>query len=158
MNGRILLRSGDHEWSVSVDQNGHVDVDRTRMRVTAAGDGAWRAGTDNRQITVFAATESRAVWVHVAGRVYRFVPGAAIDDVTRRAAAADQGLSSPMPATVRAVMVTVGQQVRTGDAVLMLEAMKMELPIRTPRDGTVTAIHCREGELVQPGLPLIQVS
>jgi len=38
-----------------------------------------------------------------------------------------------------------------------LEAMKMELPIRATTTGTVTAINCRVGELVQPGLPLIEV-
>ena len=45
----------------------------------------------------------------------------------------------------------------TRDTVLiMLEAMKMELPIKAPRDGRVMAIACRPGELVQPGVPLIE--
>ena len=39
----------------------------------------------------------------------------------------------------------------------MLEAMKMELPIKAPRDGRVTAISCRTGELVQPGVPLLEL-
>jgi len=41
---------------------------------------------------------------------------------------------------------------------VMLEAMKMELPIKAPRDGRVTAIHCRVGEIVQPGVPLLEIS
>ena len=36
--------------------------------------------------------------------------------------------------------------------------MKMELPIRAPADGTVTALHCREGELVQPGQDLVELA
>jgi 3-methylcrotonyl-CoA carboxylase alpha subunit len=40
---------------------------------------------------------------------------------------------------------------------IVLEAMKMELPIRATSDGRVTAIHCREGDLVQPGVTLIEV-
>jgi 3-methylcrotonyl-CoA carboxylase alpha subunit len=63
-----------------------------------------------------------------------------------------------MPGTVLAIAVTTGQQVRTGDVLLTLEAMKMELPIRAPRDGVVTAINCTEGELVQPGILLVDVS
>jgi 3-methylcrotonyl-CoA carboxylase alpha subunit len=35
--------------------------------------------------------------------------------------------------------------------------MKMELPIRAPRDGVVTAVHCREGDLVQPGVVLVDL-
>jgi len=38
----------------------------------------------------------------------------------------------------------------------VLEAMKMELPIRAPHDGTIAAVHCREGELVQPGTVLVE--
>ena len=40
--------------------------------------------------------------------------------------------------------------VKKGDTVVLLEAMKMELPIRAPADATVRAVNCREGALVQP--------
>ena len=62
-----------------------------------------------------------------------------------------------MPATVRAVLVDVGAKVHAGDPVVTLEAMKMELSLRAPSDGTVTAIHCRVGELVQAGVPLVEI-
>ena len=39
----------------------------------------------------------------------------------------------------------------------MLEAMKMELPIKAPRDGSVKSIACQPGELVQPGVPLLEL-
>jgi biotin carboxyl carrier protein len=58
-----------------------------------------------------------------------------------------------MPATVVAIAVREGQQVTAGDVLIRLEAMKMELPIRSPRDATVIAIKCREGELAA-GNPL----
>ena len=67
------------------------------------------------------------------------------------------GLAAPMPATVTAVNVTPGQQVETGDVLVVLEAMKMELPIRAPRDGRVKAVACKPGELVQPGVPLVEL-
>ena len=62
-----------------------------------------------------------------------------------------------MPASVSSVNVAVGQQVARGDVLIMLEAMKMELPIKAPRDGRVTTIACRQGELVQPGIPLLEL-
>jgi biotin carboxyl carrier protein len=63
-----------------------------------------------------------------------------------------------MPATVVTIEVTPGQTVARDSLLIMLEAMKMELPIRSPRDGVVKAIHCRAGEIVQPGVPLLELS
>ena len=62
-----------------------------------------------------------------------------------------------MPATVRQVVVSPGARVQQGDVLLVLEAMKMELPIRAPGDGTVAAVKCRQGELVQAGQELIEL-
>jgi biotin carboxyl carrier protein len=55
------------------------------------------------------------------------------------------------------LLVTPGTAVRRGDTVMVLEAMKMELPIRAARDGIVTSVACREGELVQPGVTLVEI-
>jgi len=63
---------------------------------------------------------------------------------------------APMPATVIRVQVKPGDAVRKGDIVLVLEAMKMELPIRALGEGIVAAVHCREGELVQPDTALVE--
>ena len=64
-------------------------------------------------------------------------------------------LAAPMPATVAAVLVQPGAVVAAGDTLVRLEAMKMELAIRAPAAGRVTAVDCRAGELVQPGRPLV---
>ena len=64
---------------------------------------------------------------------------------------------SPMPATVVDVRATVGQTVAEGETVIVLEAMKMELPIKAPRGGVVKAVHCAKGDLVQPGVSLLEL-
>jgi acetyl-CoA/propionyl-CoA carboxylase biotin carboxyl carrier protein len=69
----------------------------------------------------------------------------------------ETALASPMPATVVMINVEPGQQVAQGDLLLMLEAIKMELPIKAPRHGRITAINCRRGELVQPGVALVEL-
>jgi urea carboxylase len=61
-----------------------------------------------------------------------------------------------MPATVIKIHVTPGDLVKKGDTVLLLEAMKMELPIRALGDGIVAAVCCREGELVQADATLVE--
>lgn len=62
-----------------------------------------------------------------------------------------------MPATVVRIIVEPGQRVSKGDVLIVLEAMKMELPIKAPRDASVKRIACRPGELVQPGVPLLEI-
>jgi biotin carboxyl carrier protein len=62
-----------------------------------------------------------------------------------------------MPATVIAVNVAPGQEVADGDVLVLLEAMKMELPIKAPHAGRVKSIACREGELVSAGVPLLEL-
>jgi biotin carboxyl carrier protein len=47
----------------------------------------------------------------------------------------DAGVMAPMPATVVAINATAGQSVNEGDTLIVLEAMKMELPIKSPRSG-----------------------
>jgi biotin carboxyl carrier protein len=60
-----------------------------------------------------------------------------------------------MPATVLRVQASPGQEVQDGDTLIVLEAMKMELPLRAPRDGVVESVECQEGDVVKPGVPLV---
>jgi 3-methylcrotonyl-CoA carboxylase alpha subunit len=69
----------------------------------------------------------------------------------------DQTMSAPMPGAILKILVSQGQQVTKGTPLVILEAMKMEHVITAPRDGTVAAINCKEGELVQPGNDLIEL-
>jgi biotin carboxyl carrier protein len=55
------------------------------------------------------------------------------------------------------VLVREGQAIRKGDTVVVLEAMKMELPIRATGDAVVTAVRCRPGDLVQADSTLIEL-
>jgi 3-methylcrotonyl-CoA carboxylase alpha subunit len=68
------------------------------------------------------------------------------------------GLVSPMPGRVRRVLIAAGAAVERGDALLVLEAMKMEHSIRAPRDGVVRRICVTEGELVESGVELVELA
>ena len=74
-------------------------------------------------------------------------------------APADAGgsLRAPMPGMVLAILVEVGQRVNKGDALLKLEAMKMEHTIRTAADGVVEAIYFASGETVAADTLLVQL-
>ncbi len=66
-------------------------------------------------------------------------------------AVASGSLLAPMPGTVVAVKVEAGQEVAAGDAVLVLEAMKMQHTVAAPHDGTVTEINVEPGAQVASG-------
>jgi pyruvate carboxylase subunit B len=65
--------------------------------------------------------------------------------------------NSPMPGQVLRVLVREGQQVKTGDSLVVLEAMKMEQTIRTTIDGVVKSILVVTGQVVAPGQMLVQI-
>ncbi len=60
-------------------------------------------------------------------------------------------ISSPMPGTILSVKVSVGQSVKKGDVICVLEAMKMENDIPAPQDGVVASINIQKGSSVNAG-------
>jgi biotin carboxyl carrier protein len=60
-----------------------------------------------------------------------------------------------MPGTVVAVAVQAGQRVRKGEELLTMETMKMNVPVNSPRDGAVAALHVKPGDSVRTGQPLL---
>jgi biotin carboxyl carrier protein len=133
--------------------------------VDAIGNGRYRILSDERNDLAYAvwdrgpstALGTGRTWVFIAGRTY-VIEGQDRDGRARHQKTDDHlALSAPMPATVLAVTAAPGQDVQAGDVLIMLEAMKMELPIIAPRAGRVKSIACREGELVQPGVPLLEL-
>ncbi len=59
--------------------------------------------------------------------------------------------------TVFEVTCAVGDRVREGDTVVVLESMKMEMPVEAEEDGTVRAVHCAPGQAVDEGQVLVEL-
>ena len=57
-------------------------------------------------------------------------------------------VTSPMPGTILAVKVSAGQQVKKGDVICVLEAMKMENDIPAPQDGVIASVNVQKGASV----------
>ena len=60
-------------------------------------------------------------------------------------------VSASVPGKVLKVVASVGQTVKAGDNIIILESMKMELPVVAPQDGTVASIDTSEGASVENG-------
>ncbi len=133
----------------------------TVARADRGADGTWRltlvdpAGGAH-QVEALAAGGD--VWTAIDGVVQVAAAAPAAGPKRRGRAAAAHGLEAPMPATVTRIVASVGQRVAAGDVLILLEAMKMELAIRAPQDGTVARIGCEVGAIVQPGIPLVELS
>jgi len=66
-------------------------------------------------------------------------------------------IKAPLPGLVSRVAVRAGAQVRAGDTVIVLESMKMESDITTPKAGTVSAVDVAEGDQVSAGQILVRI-
>jgi oxaloacetate decarboxylase alpha subunit len=66
-------------------------------------------------------------------------------------------VKAPLAGTVLRVLAAVEQNVQTGEVLLVLEAMKMEVEVRAPRAGTIAEIGVRQGDAVDVGRVLVQL-
>ena len=74
------------------------------------------------------------------------------------AAGSGKAVTSPLPGVIIAVKVNVGDKVKAGQEVAVLEAMKMENSIEATHDGTVTAINVAKGDSVLEGAPIVTIA
>jgi 3-methylcrotonyl-CoA carboxylase alpha subunit len=164
MPKRLHLSTDTGDWSADV-AGARVSLTSADADASPAGDPVAVTVTPDdghlvveglaRSVSGAAAVAGDVVWVTVAGDVFAFTVTHGAHRV--RETRDHDAFMPPMSATVVRIAVKVGDRVQAGDVLIALEAMKMELPIKSPRDGVVRAVHCREGELVQPDQVLIEL-
>jgi biotin carboxyl carrier protein len=154
----ITLKFGDRAVSARLRAGGQVSIADAAFTVAEAGSGLYVVDDGRRQWEVAVADSGEARWVSVDGQVLVVTVETGAARAVRKKSPAAGGMTAPMPATVVKVLVAPGQSVKDGETVLVLEAMKMELPIRAPKAGVVKEVRCRQGELVQPGEALVEIA
>jgi acetyl-CoA/propionyl-CoA carboxylase biotin carboxyl carrier protein len=127
----------------------------TRRARAARAGGRLHLTVDGLQSTFAHATDNGpgntagpVTWLGIDGDAWPLHPYDPVADRTSAAAAHHGALTAPMPGTVTVVKVTVGEQVRRGQPLLVLEAMKMEHVIAAPHDGTVSELRAAAGTTV----------
>ena len=129
--------------------------------VTSIGDGVFRVEAGGRAEIVYVAGPPDDRWAFWNGKTYRWTrtrkPAENTKAAPRRHVAARMEVTAPMPARIVAIKVSAGDSVKSGDTLVVLEAMKMEMPVQAPSDGRVRAIGCREGELVAGDAVLVEL-
>jgi acetyl-CoA carboxylase biotin carboxyl carrier protein len=66
-------------------------------------------------------------------------------------------VASPMAGTVARLLVKVGDTLQSGQDIVILESMKMEIAIQAEADGRVKSVHVQEGDFVDEGASLIEI-
>ncbi len=150
----LASRQGEH-WHIEYDGQNHlvrnlargpaevllsIDGRSERMRIVRAEGGEWLVG-----------------WHGNAYRLGRPAPLSAESAVRSGHHHGDAGLVAPMPGTLVKVLVSEGQLVREGQALLVLEAMKMEHTVVAPYAGTVRRLPFEQGANVAGGAVLAEI-
>jgi biotin carboxyl carrier protein len=164
----LVVRSGEREERVKVRREGDVYEITLGGRVIRVDAAVSRAGVysfriEGAQHEVAVRRQAEGVYRVSAREDSALVEVA--DPLTHLAAQTRGGkggrrrqtVKAYMPGRVVTLLVQEGQEVATGQGVLVLEAMKMENEIRAEHEGTVTQIHVQPGQAVESGNPLFEL-
>jgi acetyl/propionyl-CoA carboxylase alpha subunit len=104
------------------------------------------------------ATPFRAAWrLNLPAPPPAPPPDVDVESHRPTAAHGESTVTAPMPGTVIRVEVAPGDEVRARQPLVVIEAMKMEIPVHSPFEGTVKAVHAAEGDRIASGTPLVEL-
>ena len=141
-DGTFLATIGEQKYTVSATQ---------------MPDNAWLLHVDGKRYLAHTTTEKEMRFVHVDGVQYQLEKSAG----RRRRTGSSSTLGSlkaEMPGQVIDVRVSEGDSVTEGQVLVVLEAMKMEIRLTAPYDGTVAKLFVSQGDIVDRSQLLVEVS
>jgi biotin carboxyl carrier protein len=164
---RYATTIGDTEYIIEVVDKNHVSVNGRVMEVdfeAISGQPVFSLILDGKSYEAYVYEGEDELQVQLLGQQY---PVKVEDERERRLRAAAGGsvaesgefnLKAPMPGLVVAVGVVQDQEVAKGDVLVVLESMKMQNELRSPRAGKVTRVRVKAGETVEQKQTLVTVS
>lgn len=156
----------DKQFLVEIIDEKHVSVDGKIYEVdfeSVSGQPVYSLILDGRSHEAYVAAGDHDWQVLIRGRLF---PVTVEDEREKRLRSAAGGgvaetgefhLRAPMPGLVVSIPVTEGQAVKKGQVLLILESMKMQNELKSPRDGTVGRIRVKAGETVEQKQTLLSV-
>ena len=161
---RVLLTIDGEDRALQIERLGATDWRVSGGRLSSAGlhleavttadaDWAFRSAGVSRRCRVAQSADSVAVFFEGLTHLFGMPRGSRSDDP---AAGGDQ-IVSAMPGIIKHVLVEAGQTVRSGDPMVIMEAMKMEMTLSAPRDGVVAEVLVMVGAQVTDGVRLVML-
>ena len=150
---QVTVEAKDSGFLVAVDGSEPVFVD-----VREPSSGVWSVLSEGRsyEVGIEREEDSWSIDIYGSNHIVR-----AMDPrrkALRLAGGSDQGLlKTSMPGRVVRLLVSEGQAVERGEAVIVVEAMKMENEMKAPAGGVVSSVYVEEGQAVEAGASLILV-
>ncbi|MDP3613429.1 MAG: biotin/lipoyl-containing protein [Rubrivivax sp.] len=142
MHARYLIDGTAHDVVATRGNDGSVQLRRGQRSLSVSRE----ALPDGRSRTVHLAAGADAVYVHADGLGAVEVERQTLSHATGGAAGrASNLLSAPMPGVVIAVHVAAGDPVHAGQALMVIESMKLETTLVAPRDARVKTVHHAAG-------------
>jgi biotin carboxyl carrier protein len=157
----------DQEFTIDVNREDEVTIDGTTYAVDIQGmngDSLYSLIIDGRSYDVFIDEQDEDFLIVMWNGLFEVQVQ---DERTRRLAGLRRGpvapvgevlIKAPMPGVVAEVLVSEGQQVETGDIVVMLESMKMQNELKSPRAGVVHNVRVRTGDKVDQNQIMVTIS
>jgi acetyl/propionyl-CoA carboxylase alpha subunit len=155
---RLLAGEARHDAvAKTVDGGLEITVDGTvhKARVEAVSPGVFLLVEGARRETFHCVRDGDTIHLSWQGRVYVLQEEREGGRAAQRHHAG--GLEAPMPGKVIKVSVEPGQKVSRGEEVLVIEAMKMENALKAPKDGVVVSVAAKVGDMVNPGVVLVEI-
>lgn len=140
------------------EQGATIWIDGRPHRATLSPDGrSFHVGIDDRAERVWLAVDHDHVYVHALGRSWQVE---VVDPLDRSVQLGEQAdlATAPMPGTVVTVSVESGQDVATGQPLVVIESMKMLSEVVAWRDGTIDQIHVAVGDTFDRGAALVALA
>ena len=149
---RVRVERGSGIYRVAIDDRVY-DV-----QVSHSRSGEVTFMVDGERHTAHVAVNGSTCYVAIDGDVLEV----SVPDVRRlrrqKHHQSEDSLSAIMPGQVAKVLVNVGDVVKRGQPLLILEAMKMEIKIAAPHDGRVTKVSVKQGQMVDRAQTLLEIS
>lgn len=157
----------DQTFEIEINQQGELCIDDQREMVdfqSIGGSSIYSLLLGNASYEALVEARNDCYEVLLQGTLYRVYVE---DERMRRLAQAARGFAapsgeiairSPMPGAIVAVPVVVGQAIKAGEVLVILESMKMENELKAPRAGVVSQVRVQSGQNVEQNQTLVAIT
>lgn len=162
---KYITTINDTEYSIEIIDDKHININGKILTVdfeSVNGQPVYSLIIDGKSHESYVYPDESNWQVLLRGMSYQVM---VVDEREKRLRQAGSGiqeggefhLKAPMPGMVVSVPVSDGQEVKKGQVVLILESMKMQNELKSPKDGTISRVRVKAGEKVEQKQTLLSV-
>lgn len=152
-----LRRNENNSYVVVINRGNDEEEKELQVNAKILGAGQFQFTLDNIIYKCSVAKDGDIRFIHLDGEDYEIKRVSETIDEFGEVEEDLGSLSSPMPGRIVKLLVKLGDHVKKGQDLIVIEAMKMENKIAAPFDGTVIKVFFPEGDQIEANMPLIEI-